>query len=179
MSKRETAIKILNENPKATFAELVTFVAKANKLPEAQAKSYIKWIVANGKTTSFGPETLKTDWAKGPAKEPKPKKEKAAKAPKTPKAPKAGRKPKFDTPEAEAIKAKNLETIKRVAEKFKAKKRGIGSYPEGKTATPHPDAVGVEGFDPDEAKREVDAIIAGEFHTDRVNPKFVDEDTDA
>ena len=198
MSKRQVAIDIMDANPGAKFAELVAKVAEANKLPEASAKSYIKWIAENGKSKAFGKDALKA-WAgeKAP-KEPKakrvdpglnwaaangfmstPAKEKPVKAEKAPKAqkiraPKDPKKPTQEESDAQAAaRAKNLQLIKEVGARVKK----MREYQPGKVAGPG--VPGVENFDADQARAEVDAILSDTVSTDRVNPVFNEADVDA
>lgn len=157
MSKRATAIELMKANEGKSMADVVALIAEAIGVTEANAKSYYKWIVANGKAPG---EVVKT-----------------ARAPKaaTPKAPKAAGKPKMikakpvkltDKPkitdktveEIADIRAKNLARLKAVHKKY-----AKGQYAE-------PKATGVENFDADEARayvadvtNDLDSFKAPEF----------------
>jgi hypothetical protein len=208
MSKRQVAIDIMDANPKANFAELVELVGKANGLDTASAKSYVRWIAANGKSKAHGKDALKV-WAsekpvkapkearapkskvdpnqnwlvqngfqKAPekVKEPKAPKEKKEKAPKPQKIriPKDPKKLSVEEGDAQAAaRAKNLQLIKEVGARVKK----MREYQPGKVAGPG--VPGVENFDADQARAEVEAILADTTSTDRVNPVFNEGDTDA
>ena len=125
MSKREEAIKIMKANEGKPMADVVTLIAKKIDVTEANAKSYYKWIVANGKAPG---EVVKT--ARAP---------KAPKAAKTPKAPKLVKvpKPKITDKTVEEIadiRAKNLARLKAVGRKY-----AKGQYAEGRSGREHTD----------------------------------------
>ena len=117
MSKRSDAIEVMKSNATLPMADVVKLIADKIGVTEANAKSYYKWIVANGK----GPGVVVKD-VRAP---------KAAAKPKTPKAPKLI-KPKLDTSvlkdkkkvtdktveELADIRAKNLERLRAVGRKY-------------------------------------------------------------
>ena len=96
MSKRNQAIEIMNANATAPMGDVVKLIAKKIGVTEANARSYYRWIVANGK-------------AKGTV-------EKATKKAKVTKS-----KPELvntkTLSEIEAIKAKNLATMREVSKR--------------------------------------------------------------
>ena len=96
MSKRNQAIEIMNANASAPMGDVVKLIAKKIGVTEANARSYYRWIVANGK-------------AKGTV-------EKATKKAKVTKS-----KPELvntkTLSEIEAIKAKNLATMREVSKR--------------------------------------------------------------
>ena len=94
MSKRNQAIEIMNANASAPMGDVVKLIAKKIGVTEANARSYYRWIVANGK----GKGTVE-------------KKAKVAKV-KTKKTELVNTKALSDI---EAIKAKNLATMRAVS----------------------------------------------------------------
>ena len=132
MSKREEAIKIMKANEGKPMADVVALIAKKIDVTEANAKSYYKWIVTNGKAPG---EVVKT------ARAPKaPRAARAAKAPKLIKVPKPkvqDDKPKITDKTVEEIadiRAKNLARLKAVGRKY-----AKGKYAEGRSGREHTD----------------------------------------
>lgn len=130
MSKRNDAIFIMTENATLPMADVVKLIAEKIGVTEANAKSYYRWIVANGKA----PGTV----------------EKTARAPKADKAPKVAKpklikakpikltdKPKITDKTVEEIadiRAKNLARLKAVGKKY-----AKGQYAEGRSGREHTD----------------------------------------
>ena len=129
MSKRNDAIFIMTENATLPMADVVKLIAEKIGVTEANAKSYYRWIVANGKA----PGTVeKTARAKS-TKEPKAAKPKLIKA----KPIKLTDKPKITDKTVEEIadiRAKNLARLKAVGKKY-----AKGQYAEGKSGRDHTD----------------------------------------
>lgn len=130
MSKRNDAIFIMTENAALPMADVVKLIAEKIGVTEANAKSYYRWIVANGKAPGVV--------------------EKTARAPKADKAPKAAKpklikakpikltdKPKITDKTVEEIadiRAKNLARLKAVGKKY-----AKGQYAEGRSGREHTD----------------------------------------
>ena len=174
MSKRQTAIDTVNANPGKSFSELAALVAESVPLNSSEARTYVRWIIQNGRSTSHKAD--ETPWlderaAKAATKKEKtPKVPKEPKAPKPPKAPKAPKKPKAEGELAD-VKARNLELIKRVGAKLKAAERKGGAFvPEVKAEVPTQDTDELEAI-----RREEEAVIADVLATDRV-PAFLGEE---
>jgi len=131
MSKRADAIFIMNENANLPMADVVKLIADRIGVTEANAKSYYKWIVANGKAPGV---VQKTERAAKNAKAPKAAKPKLIKVPK----PKVqGDKPKVTDKTVEEIadiRAKNLARLKAVGRKY-----AKGQYAEGRSGREHTD----------------------------------------
>ena len=117
MSKRSEAIEVMKANADKTMAEVVTLIAERIGVTEANAKSYYKWIVQHGMAPG---EIVKSTRAKA---EPKAKSVKTAK-PKLVKVPKPkvqGDKPLVTDKTVEEIadiRAKNLQRLKAVGQKY-------------------------------------------------------------
>lgn len=141
MSKRNDAIEIMKANAETSMVEVVAMIAAKINVTEANAKSYYKWIVANGKAPG---EVIKTTRAK--TVKATTTKTKMVKVPK----PKVqGDKPKITDKTVEEIndiRAKNLARLKSVGKKY-----AKGQYAE-------PTATGVPDFDADEARAYVDSV---------------------
>ena len=129
MSKRADAIFIMNENASLPMGDVVKIIADRIGVTEANAKSYYRWIVANGKA----PGTVeKTARAKS-TKEPKAAKPKLIKA----KPIKLADKPKITDKTVEEIadiRAKNLARLKAVGRKY-----AKGQYADGRSGREHTD----------------------------------------
>ena len=129
MSKRSDAIFIMNENADKPMADVVKIIADRIGVTEANAKSYYKWIVANGKGAGVVEKTARA--AKTP-KAPKTAKPKLVKVPK----PKVqGDKPKITDKTVEEIadiRAKNMARLKAVGKKY-----ARGQYAEGRSGVTH------------------------------------------
>lgn len=131
MSKRDEAIKIMKANEGKPMADVVVLIAKKIDVTEANAKSYYKWIVTNGKAPG---EVVKT--ARAP-KAPKAAKAKAPKLIKVPKPKMPADKPKIADKTVEEIadiRAKNLARLKAVGRKYTK-----GKYAEGRSGREHTD----------------------------------------
>lgn len=115
MSKRNDAIFIMNENAHLPMADVVTLIAEKIGVTDANAKSYYRWIVANGKAPGVVEKTTRAPKA---PKTPKAAKPKLIKVPK----PKVqGDKPKVTDKTVEEladIRAKNLARLKAVGAKY-------------------------------------------------------------
>lgn len=126
MSKRATAIEIMKANEGKSMADVVALIAKQIDVTEANAKSYYKWIVANGKAPGVVEKTARAAKSAGP-KAPKAAKPKIIKA----KPVKLTDKPKITDKTVEEIadiRAKNLARLKAVHKKY-----AKGQYAEGKS----------------------------------------------
>lgn len=136
MSKRDEAIKIMKANEGKPMADVVTLIAKKIDVTEANAKSYYKWIVANGKAPGEVVKTARQKAVTRMAKETMAK----AKAPKMIKVPKPkmpADKPKITDKTAEEIadiRNKNLARLKAVGRKY-----AKGQYAEGRSGREHTD----------------------------------------
>jgi hypothetical protein len=132
MSKRSDAIEIMKANAKLPMADVVALIADRIGVTDANAKSYYKWIVANGKAPG---EVVASARAPKAAKAPKVAKVKMVKVPK----PKVqGDKPKVTDKTVEEladIKAKNLARLKAVGAKYQK-----GQYADGARGRIHTDA---------------------------------------
>ena len=129
MSKRNDAIFIMTENATLPMADVVKLIAEKIGVTEANAKSYYRWIVANGKAPGVVEKTAR---AKS-TKEPKAAKPKLIKA----KPIKLTDKPKITDKTVEEIadiRAKNLARLKAVGKKY-----AKGQYAEGKSGRDHTD----------------------------------------
>ena len=129
MSKRNDAIFIMTENATLPMADVVKLIAEKIGVTEANAKSYYRWIVANGKAPGVVEKTAR---AKS-TKEPKAAKPKLIKA----KPVKLADKPKITDKTVEEIadiRAKNLARLKAVGKKY-----AKGQYAEGKSGREHTD----------------------------------------
>lgn len=141
MSKRSDAIEVMKANEGKPMADVVKLIAAQIDVTEANAKSYYKWIMAN----VFGQAVAKTPRATKTVKEVKTK----TKMIKVPKPKVQGNKPKITDKTVEEIndiRAKNLQRLKSVHQKY-----AKGQYAE-------PTAPGVKDFDADEARAYVDAV---------------------
>lgn len=80
-SKRAQAVEIMNANKDKSMSDVVTMIAKAIDVSEPNARSYYRWIVANGLAEGKVETKAKTKAEKPAkvAKEPKAKVEKPAK----------------------------------------------------------------------------------------------------
>lgn len=144
-SKRGQAIAIMAANPNEPMASVVAMIAKKIGVTEANAKSYYKWIVANGMASGNVEKTSKakaakaTQPAKVSAKEATVKrlaaevvaKTKKAETKKPAKATQAAAPVKSDKTDAELaeIKAKNLARLKDIASRTR-------NYTAGQIANP-------------------------------------------
>lgn len=127
MSKRNTAIEIMKANEGKPMAEVVSLIAASIDVTEANAKSYYKWIVANGKAPGEVVKTARAPKAAAAPKAPKAAKPKMIKA----KPVKLTDKPKITDKTVEEIadiRAKNLARLKAVHKKY-----AKGQYAEGKS----------------------------------------------
>lgn len=155
-SKRAQAISIMNANKDKSMSDVVALIAKTIDVTEANARSYYRWIVANG--LADGKVETKTKTAKTKEVAPtKALKDAGLKATKrnrftgNVKATAATEKPK--TPDEIAkIKAANLKRMQEVTAKMK--KQGLlpGQYA-------NPENVGVpDGWTAEAARAEVDQM---------------------
>ena len=124
MSKRDTAINIMKANEGKPMNEVVELIAKDIGVTVANAKSYYRWIVANGRAPGLVEKTTKAA-PKAPkaAKESKPKLIK-------PKPVFLEDKPKVTDKTVEEladIRAKNLARLKAVGKKYLK-----GQYADGR-----------------------------------------------
>ena len=129
MSKRNDAIFIMTENATLPMADVVKLIAEKIGVTEANAKSYYRWIVANGKAPGVVEKTTRAKSDRAP-KAAKPKLIKA-------KPVKLADKPKITDKTVEEIadiRAKNLARLKAVGKKY-----AKGQYAEGKSGRDHTD----------------------------------------
>ena len=73
MSKRNDAIEVMKANAKLPMADVVKLIADKIGVTDANAKSYYKWIVANGKAPGEVVKTVRATKAKAPKAAAKPK----------------------------------------------------------------------------------------------------------
>lgn len=114
MSKREDAIQIMKANADKPMSVVVKLIAEKIGVTDANAKSYYKWIVANGKAPGLVEKTIKTTRAPRVPKTAKPKMIKA-------KPVRLTDKPKVTDKTVEEladIRAKNLARLKAVGRKY-------------------------------------------------------------
>ena len=126
MSKRNTAIEIMKANEGKSMADVVALIAAKIDVTEANAKSYYKWIVANGKAPGSVEKSVRAPKAAKAPKAPKAAKPKLIKA----KPVKLADKPKVTDKTVEEIadiRAKNLARLKAVHKKY-----AKGQYAEGR-----------------------------------------------
>ena len=124
-----SAIFIMTENATLPMADVVKLIAEKIGVTEANAKSYYRWIVANGKAPGVVEKTARAKSVKTP-KAAKPKLIKA-------KPIKLTDKPKITDKTVEEIadiRAKNLARLKAVGKKY-----AKGQYAEGKSGRDHTD----------------------------------------
>jgi len=162
MSKRNNAIEIMKANEGKSMADVVALIAEEIDVTEANAKSYYKWIVANGKAPGVVEKT---------ARAPKQKSEKAAK----PKAPKLI-KPKLDNSvlkDKKPIKDKTVEEIADIRAKNLARLKAVGKkYMKGQYAEGN-----VGGFSKKEAKEAREYVDAVSNDLDSFkSPEFLTSD---
>lgn len=142
MSKRSDAIEVMKSNANLSMGDCVKLIADKIGVTEANAKSYYKWIVANGKAPGTVEKTVRAP--------------KATAKPKTPKAPKMI-KPKLDTSilkDKKKVTDKTVEELADIRAKNLERLRAVGrKYAKGRVA--EPTATGVENFDADEARAEI------------------------
>ena len=115
MSKREDAIQIMKANADKPMSVVVKLIAEKIGVTDANAKSYYKWIVANGKAPGLVEKTIKTTRAPRVPKTAKPK------LIKVPRPKVQGDKPKVTDKTVEEladIRAKNLARLKAVGRKY-------------------------------------------------------------
>ena len=115
MSKRNDAIFIMNENAHLPMADVVILIAEKIGVTDANAKSYYRWIVANGKASGVVEKTTRAPKAPRTPKAAKPK------LIKVPKPKVQGDKPKVTDKTVEEladIRAKNLARLKAVGAKY-------------------------------------------------------------
>ena len=113
MSKREDAIQVMKANSDKPMSEVVVLIAEKIGVTDANAKSYYKWIVANGKAPGVVEKTARAVSTKTP-------KVKATKPQKFPKVLLTEKKKVTDktVEELEDIKNKNLARLKAVHQKY-------------------------------------------------------------
>ena len=162
MSKRATAIEIMKANEGKSMAEVLVLIAEAIGVTEAGAKSYYKWIVANGKAPGVVEKT---------ARAPKQKSEKTPKQ----KAPKLI-KPKIDMSgikEKKPITDKTAEEIADIRNKNLARLKAVGKkYMKGQYAEGN-----VGGFSKKEAKEAREYVDAVSNDLDSFkSPEFLTSD---
>ena len=122
MSKRETAINIMKANATLPMADTVKLIAEQIGVTEANAKSYYKWIVANGKAPGVV--------------------EKTARAPKAPRTPKAAKPKLIKVPKPKVqgdkpkVTDKTVEELADIRAKNLARLKAVGAKYAGRTATP-------------------------------------------
>jgi hypothetical protein len=149
MSKRNDAIEVMKANAKLPMADVVKLIADKIGVTEGNAKSYYKWIVANGKAPGNVEKTARAKSVTRMAKETNAK----AKAPKL-------IKPKLDKSALKITKPitdKTAEEIADIRNKNLARLKAVGKkYAKGQYA--EPTAPGVKDFDADEAKAYVQAV---------------------
>lgn len=142
----------------------VTFVALPSPLEKDAARAYI------AKLPEFGSAEVQALLNGKPVKAPKAAKEPKAAKTKPVKAPKAVKKVEKAVEQSADdiadIKAKNLETMKKVSKSLKKMK----DYLPGQVAMVEGD--GVEDFDPVRAREEVNEILRSEGYRDSL-PKFL------
>lgn len=132
MSKRSDAIFIMNENASLPMGDVVKLIADRIGVTEANAKSYYKWIVANGKAPGVVQKTERRPGRKDGVG-PKAAKPKLIKA----KPVKLADKPKITDKTVEEIadiRAKNLARLKAVGKKY-----AKGQFAEGRSGRQHTD----------------------------------------
>ena len=158
MSKRADAIFIMNENAALPMADVVKIIADRIGVTEANAKSYYKWIVANGKASGV---VQKTERAAKTPKAPKAAKPKLIK-PKLDKSIMKDRKPITDKTAEEIadIRNKNLARLKAVGRKY-----AKGQYAEGRSGVTHTE----------EEAREIVSNFENELDSFKA-PKFLNMD---
>ena len=145
MSKRSTAIAIMTEFAGDPVDSVIAKIALANEIDEKAAKAYYSWIVKNGLAAgvALGKATSKSAAPK-PAKA-KFKKEVAAKS-------------LLPASEVAKIKAANLARLKAVSSR------------KVYTNVARPEGPGVDGFDSDVARAEVENLMTDESF---VAPRFL------
>lgn len=119
MSKRNDAIFIMNENASLPMADVVKLIAEKIGVTEANAKSYYRWIVANGKAPGAVEKSTRAAKSTATPKAPKAKAPKLIK-PKLDMSATKDRKPVTDktVEEIADIRAKNLARLKAVGQKY-------------------------------------------------------------
>lgn len=180
-SKRAQAISIMNANKDKSMSDVVALIAKTIDVTEANARSYYRWIAANGlatanveaKSKAEKPAKVKAEKPVAKVKETKTVEAKpkgnrfTGKVKADAKATAATDKPK--TPDEIAkIKAANLKRMQEVTAKMK--KQGLlpGQYA-------NPENVGVpDGWSEDAARAEVDQMYK-ELDSFEM-PKFLTKD---
>jgi hypothetical protein len=148
MSKRNDAIEVMKANAKLPMADVVKLIADKIGVTEGNAKSYYKWIVANGKAPGNVEKTARAKSVTRMAKETNAKAKPKLIKPKLDKSALKITKPITDKTAEEIadIRNKNLARLKAVGKKY-----AKGQYAE-------PTAPGVKDFDADEAKAYVQAV---------------------
>ena len=122
MSKRENAINIMKANATLPMNDTVKLIAEQIGVTEANAKSYYRWIVANGKAPGVV--------------------EKTARAPKAPRAPKAAKPKLIKVPKPKVqgdkpkVTDKTVEELADIRAKNLARLKAVGAKYAGRTATP-------------------------------------------
>lgn len=123
ISKREAAIAIMTDNAGRPMAEVLEIIAAEISVSLAGAKSYYVWIVANGRAPGVVEKATRAR-KEAPAKAPRVKAERPAKKA-TEKAVASAKKVATHgktEEELAQIKLANLERMREVAKKFKARK---------------------------------------------------------
>jgi len=146
MSKRSTAIAIMTEFAGEPAASVIAKIALANEIDEKAAKAYYSWIVKNGLASG---ET----GGKAKAKSAAPKPAKAKVKTKEVKAESL-----LPDSEIAKIKAANLARLKAVSTR------------KVYTNVARPEGPGVDGFDADTARAEVETLMADDSF---VAPRFL------
>ena len=155
VTKTQVTIRVMNENADKPMSVVVGLIAKANGVTEAVARGAYRWCVKKGVAAGSIESGRTTPVAKAARKSKEVSPRKALKD--------AGLKATVKSPaEVARIKAANLARLKEVSAKQK-KYNQIA----------RPDGPGVDGFDADVARAEVDEMLEDNSFT---APRFLSKD---
>jgi hypothetical protein len=160
MSKRSTAIAIMTEFAGEPAASVIAKIALANEIDEKAAKSYYAWIVKNERAPGETGGKAKANSAPSPKAVKATVKRMAAEviAKAKPKSKEVKAESLLPDSEIAKIKAANLARLKAVSTR------------KVYTNVARPEGPGVDGFDADTARAEVETLMADDSF---VAPRFL------
>lgn len=166
VTKTQVTIRVMNENADKPMSVVVGLIAKANGVTEAVARGAYRWCVKKGVAAGKVESGRTAPVAKAARKS---KEVSATKALKD-----AGLKPtKLSKAQRQAALAKSPEEIDRIKAANLARLKEVSAKQKKYNQIARPDGPGVDGFDADVARAEVDEMLEDNSFT---APRFLSKD---
>jgi len=166
LTKTQITIRTMNENADKPMSAVVLLIAEANGVTEAVARGAYRWCVKKGVAAGKIESGRSAPTAKASRKS---KEVSATKALKE-----AGLKPtKLSKAQRQAQLAKTPEQIASIKAANLARLKEVSAKQKKYNQIARPDGPGVDGFDADVARAEVDEMLADDSFT---MPKFLSKD---